>query len=229
MGGSARERGWDRLAAWLGRNGWRTDATAGWRASRGRRGWHAPTAAPRTPCPRRAGSGPARTAARTYVCAARRARAPRRWPWCSPPRRPKPWACTLWGSGRRSPAPANAAELPRLPTPEVLGTPLLGTPVNNGGKKGQTSAKPGPQAYQAAFTLDATLQDTEDSQYHVGDDKYDYNDGRVLDEGSGNDPTAPRAARRRLSCLLIELIEASASTTHAPPYPQAWLAPFIIT
>ncbi len=106
---------------------------------------------------------------------------------------------------------------------------LLGTPVNDGGNKGQNSAKPGPQAYQAAFTLDTTLQDTEDSQYHVGDDKYDYNDGRVLDEGSGNDPTAPRAARRRLSCLLIELIEASASTTHAPPYPQAWLAPFIIT
>src|SRR5215210_3501721 len=74
-------------------------------------------------------------------------------------------------------------------------------------------------------SLDASLQNAEDAQYHVGDDEHDDNDGGVLDEGGGHDPSAARAARRRLPRLVLELVDASSSTTHAPPYPKAWLPP----
>jgi hypothetical protein len=57
-------------------------------------------------------------------------------------------------------------------------------------RRWRPSSKPGLRAFRVVSKLDATLQDTEDSQYHVGDDKYDYNNGCVLDEGGGNDPTA---------------------------------------
>src|SRR5215210_5953213 len=52
----------------------------------------------------------------------------------------------------------------------------------------------------------------------IGDDKHDNDDGSVLDEGSGNDPSAARAAPRRPSCLLLKLVEVSSSTTPVPPY-----------
>src|SRR5215212_1886240 len=53
----------------------------------------------------------------------------------------------------------------------------------------------------------------------IGDDKHDNDDGSVvLDEGSGNDPSAARAAPGRPSCLLLKLVEVSSSTTPVPPY-----------